>query len=211
MYYGPTIVIKSGIEIPGFNDKERMGVLLNIPLAFTNALGSTIAVFIIDKLGRRYIMLRALPGIFVSLLAVSVSMWMNKSSNETILFFSHIIFAISIVAYLGFFSVGFSSTPWTVNSEIYPIHLAGTAAAIATATNWLSNFAVSSVFLSTLKLEGGDVFTFDILALFSVAAWLFIFKMLPETAGQTVSQNVEAITNKSFVNQDRENDFLLCE
>ena len=150
MYYGPTIVIQSGIEIPGFSDKERMGVLLNIPLAFTNALGSTIAVFIIDKLGRRYIMLKAIPGIFVSLLLVSISMWISKSSNETILFISHVLFAISIVSYLGFFSIGFSSTPWTVNSEIYPIHLAGTAVAIATATNWFSNFTVSSVFLSTL-------------------------------------------------------------
>ena len=78
MYYGPAIVIQSGIEIPGFSEKERMGVLMNIPLAFTNALGSTIAVFIIDKLGRRYIMLRALPGICVSLLTLSFSMWLKS-------------------------------------------------------------------------------------------------------------------------------------
>ena len=106
------------------------------------------------------------------------------------------------MSYLAFFSIGFSSTPWTVNSEIYPIHLAGTAVAIATATNWLSNFVVSSVFLSTLHLQGGAVFTFDILALFSVLAWVFIYKFLPETAGQTVSENIDAIIHSKSITRD---------
>lgn len=99
----------------------------------------------------------------------------------------------SILIYLAFFSIGFSSTPWTVNSEIYPIHLVETGVAIATATNWFSNFIVSSIFLTTLELKGGDVFTFEILAAFSLLAFLFIYFFVPETAGKPIKENVRAI------------------
>jgi len=77
MYYGPEIVISSGITIEGIKDKEHLGILLNIPLAFTNALGSLIAVFFIDKLGRRFTMLRTVPGIFASLILISLAMYLS--------------------------------------------------------------------------------------------------------------------------------------
>ena len=64
MYYGPEIIIDSGTTIDGIDDKEQLGIILNIPLAFTNALGSLIAIFLIDDLGRRFIILRTLPGVF---------------------------------------------------------------------------------------------------------------------------------------------------
>jgi hypothetical protein len=169
----------------GVEDKERLGIILNIPLAATNAIGSTIAVFVIDKLGRRYIMLRTLPGIFLTLCLVAYSMYLSlyttKYRNQ-----GHILFMISIIAYLAFFSIGFSSTPWAVNSEIYPIHLIGTAVALATATNWLSNFCVSSVFLTSMESDGGKVYTFLILAGFSFLAFFFVFVFVPETAGNKI-------------------------
>ena len=61
MYYGPKIIIDTGIKIEGVS-LERMGIILNIPLAAMNAIGSTIAIFVIDGKGRRFIMLRTLPG-----------------------------------------------------------------------------------------------------------------------------------------------------
>jgi hypothetical protein len=100
--------------------------------------------------------------------------------------FSHVLFMISIITYLGFFSVGLSSTPWAINSEIYPIHLVGTAVAIATSVNWLSNFIVASVFLTAMETNEGKVYTFLILAFFAVLAWLFVYFLVPETAGKKI-------------------------
>ena len=77
MYYGPTIIQKSGIAISGINDDE-LAIILNIPLALMNAIGSTVAVFIIDGKGRRFSMLRTLPGCIFSLLLVSLSMYLSK-------------------------------------------------------------------------------------------------------------------------------------
>ena len=65
MYYGPDIMEKAGIEIPGLTDKES-SLVLNIPLSAFNATGTLLSVFFIDRLGRRYIILRALPFIAIS-------------------------------------------------------------------------------------------------------------------------------------------------
>ena len=61
MYYGPKIILSTGLEIDGMT-KERMAITFNIPLAAMNAIGSTLAILIIDSKGRRFIMLRTLPG-----------------------------------------------------------------------------------------------------------------------------------------------------
>jgi MFS family permease len=196
MYYGPDIIIDSGITLDGVEDKEQMGIILNIPLAATNAIGSTVAIFVIDNLGRRYIMLRSLPLIFLTLCLISLSMYLSLYSDDpSTVSNGHVLFFVSIILYLAFFSLGFSSTPWTVNSEIYPIHLVGTAVGLATATNWLSNFAVSSVFLTSMETDAGKVYTWLILAGFTIAAFVFIYFLLPETAGKKIRTNIKNIIN----------------
>lgn len=184
-----------------------MGIILNIPLAATNAIGSIIAIFVIDNLGRRYIMLRTLPFIFTTLCLIALAMYLSLYSDDPkTISDGHILFFVSIILYLAFFSIGFSSTPWAVNSEIYPIHLVGTAVALATATNWLSNFVVASLFLSSMETDAGKVYTFLILAFFAVCAFIFIYFLLPETAGKKISENIRNILgNKIDPKKDDEN------
>ena len=201
MYYGPNIILSTGISVDGI-DEKTLSILLNIPLAAVNAIGSTVAVFIIDNMGRRYTMLRGLPGIFLSLILVSVAEYLSnfchtegdsKSTAET---FGNYLAMAGLVLYLGFFSVSMSSTVWSVNTEIYPIHLVGTASSLATATNWFSNFLVSTFFLVILKSDTGKVVAFLLLAGFTAAAWLFIYYLLPETNGRPINENVSNILEK---------------
>ena len=100
---------------------------------------------------------------------------------------------VSLILYLAFFSVGMSSTVWSVNTEIYPIHLIATGTALATSTNWLSNYIVSSTFLSIMQTDLGKVLAFIILAFFSLFAWIFIYYLLPETNGRPINVNVENV------------------
>lgn len=199
MYYGPEIIIESGITIDG-EEKERMAIILNIPLALTNALGSLAAVFIIDGLGRRYLILRTLPGVFAALVSVAICMYViiyedDAESKST----ARVFVILSLITYLAFFSAGLSSTVWAVNAEIYPIHLVGTAVALATATNWLSNFAVSSVFLTSMETDAGKVYTFGILAGFAVLAFIFVYCLVPETSGKRITQNLRAILGPEYM------------
>lgn len=71
MYYGPTLLQKAGFGNKGSTNEALIDA---IPLAFVNALGTLIAVFYVDKLGRRYIMLRTLPGVGTSLLVISAGL-----------------------------------------------------------------------------------------------------------------------------------------
>ena len=73
MYYGPDIMEKAGITIPGLSDKES-SLVLNIPLSFFNATGTFLSILFIDKLGRRYIILRSLPFIALSWLVTATGM-----------------------------------------------------------------------------------------------------------------------------------------
>ena len=108
MYYGPEIIIQSGATIQGINDEERLGILMNIPLAATNAFGSLIAIFIIDNLGRRFMLLRATPFIMLSLIGIALSMQqIIFSYDEESQNVGRMFFMISITLYLLFFSIGF--------------------------------------------------------------------------------------------------------
>lgn len=107
------------------------------------------------------------------------------------------MFIISIISFLLFYSIGFSSTPWAVQSEIFPIHLVSTGCALATATNWLSNFAVSSVFLTSMESPAGKVFTFAALSAFSFLATLFVYFKVPETAGRRIEENIRNVMSRN--------------
>jgi hypothetical protein len=89
--------------------------------------------------------------------------------------------------YLLAFGLGMSSTPWAVNAEIYPLHVIGTAASLATFTNWTSNFIVATVFPLALETDLGSVLIFILLAAFSGLAWVFVYYLLPETANKEIT------------------------
>ena len=78
MYYGPTIILGTGLNIESISKDSRIqAIVLNIPLAFTNAAGSLFAVFYLDKKGRRFIMLRSLPGVILSCILISISFYLS--------------------------------------------------------------------------------------------------------------------------------------
>lgn len=81
MYYGPSIILATGISADGV-DPATLAILLNVPLAAMNAIGSTVAVFVLDKAGRRWVMLRGLPGILASCLVVSLAMYLSLFGGD---------------------------------------------------------------------------------------------------------------------------------
>ena len=148
-----------------------------------NAVGTLISSVYIDNLGRRFLMLRTLPVSTIGWLITAFGMYLfnyQHSSSGTYVAFS------GIIIFLASFSTGMSSTPWTVNAEIYPLHVIGTANSLSTTTNWTTNFVVATVFLLMLDTSLGSVLCFIVLAVMSILAWVFIFYLLPETANKPI-------------------------
>ena len=142
-------------------------------------------------------MLRGLPGVFFSLILVAFSEYLSNFHKDGLTnVIGNYMAMVGLVLYLGFFSISMASTVWSVNTEIYPIHLVGTASSLATATNWFSNFLVSTFFLVILRTDSGKVTAFLLLSVFTAAAWIFIYTFLPETNGNSINQNVTNILHK---------------
>lgn len=92
-----------------------------------------------------------------------------------------IIFA-ALFMYLAFFASGMGCMPWTINAEIYPLHVRSFALSLATSVNWVSNLIVSFTFLSvvnTLSTYGA----FWLYAAISIGGFAFLWGALPETKG----------------------------
>ena len=90
-------------------------------------------------------MLLTLPIVVMSWIIVVVGMSLTSNADTQQL--GGIISFTGLLIFLLFFAFGMSSTPWTVNSEIYPLHVIGTAISLATTVNWVTNFIVASAFL----------------------------------------------------------------
>ena len=100
---------------------------------------------------------------------------------------------MGMLLYLAFFSIGIAGTAWTLNSEIYPLHLRGCGMSISTTANWLSNFLVSSLFLTLMGNNISRILTFVIISLFALMSWIFVYKLVPETKGRTIEDIVEEL------------------
>ena len=193
MYYGPDILIKAGVTIDGM-DADESALLLNIPLAFCNAVGTVLAVVFIDWGGRRYLMLRMLPISAIAWLITALGMYLFTYTS--FVNGSYVSFA-GIVIFLLSFGLGMAAQPWTINSEIYPLHVIGTANSLSTTTNWVSNFVVATLFLIFLETDLGSVISFLVLALFAMLAWLFTYVYVPETAGKPIDRILEEILGET--------------
>ena len=93
MYYGPIIIMATGISFSGFKPNDpKTGILLNCLLSFVNTVGNTSTLFFIEKFGRRHIMLKVLPYIIISLLVIAFSMYLsNGVENENLQSLGHFL------------------------------------------------------------------------------------------------------------------------
>ena len=101
---------------------------------------------------------------------------------------------LSLVVYIASFAIGLGPVFWLLISEIFPLHIRGQAASIATTANWLSNFLVSLTFLSLLN-GLGNVWTFLLYAVLSAAGLWYCFVLVPETKGvplERIERNLRA-------------------
>ena len=94
---------------------------------------------------------------------------------------------LALFIYLAAFAPGMGPMPWTINSEIYPLHVRSRCVGLATSVNWLCNLLVAFTFLSITR-----AFTtygaFWLYAVIAFAGWIFLYKALPETKGRGLEE-----------------------
>lgn len=143
MYYSPTILQLSEGDSSDEDsvESDQQAIYASMIVAGANMLMSFVAVFTIDRIGRKILLLCSLIGVFLALLVLSLSFYATEYSYLAL---------IGLVAYIVAFAPGMGPVPWTVNSEIYPLYVRAGANSVSSCSNWVSNLIVSLTFLSLI-------------------------------------------------------------
>ncbi len=176
IYYAPTI-----FQFAGLGSAE-VAIFATIGVGIVNVLATLVAVWLIDRVGRRPLLLVGEAGMMASLIVLGAGFLWHGQGGLTAW-----ITAASLMTYVGFFAIGLGPVFWLLISEIYPLRVRGTAMSVATAVNWVINLLVALTFLSLVGLVGRSA-TFWIYAGFSAAALLFTWLLVPETKGRTLEE-----------------------
>ena len=161
---------------------------MTIPLGMSNFLGTLVCVFLIESKGRRAILLRTLPVMALCWFVAAVGMvYTGEDYAESTKITGGRVAMVAVGLFLFFFQIGISATAWTINTEIYPLHVIGTANSLAATTCWITNALVSEVFkiVTEISLEA-LVTMYFVLGGFALVALVFTYYLIPETAGRSI-------------------------
>lgn len=143
MYYGVTIMQSADPAddlTDCFGPKVQKAVLIGVLLAVSQLVGVAASWFMVDRVGRRPLILCSCTGVIISLVATGFAFTTAEVHQTLVVLF--------IISYLLSFGLGMSPVPWTVNSEIYPLRWRGVCVSLSTSTHWIMNFIISQTFLS---------------------------------------------------------------
>lgn len=180
MYYGPNIMQKAGYDSSGSEALKA-----SIPLFCVGVTGMFCAVLMIDKLGRRTLLLWTVPFMTLCLAGEALGFYLLNYSPANSQLAGYLCVSF-ITAYVGFFGLGLGPIPWAINAEIFPTHLRSIANSFATATNWLFNVIVCMSFLSFTASNLGQVLAWVTYCVFGVITWVFVYTLVPETKGRSL-------------------------
>ena len=156
-------------------------VFVNIVFLFT----TIISLFLIDRVGRKLLMLIGLGGMAIILLGL---VW--AFSREQI---NGVLVLVLITAYISTFGFTLGPVVWVMLSEIFPNYIRAKALAVSSFTLWLSCFIV--VLISPLLLEASPVVNFLFFAVFTIIGFVFCYFLVPETKGKSLEE-IEEMWNK---------------
>ncbi len=174
IYYAPTI-----FQFAGFKSASS-AILATVGLGIVNMLMTVVAMQLLDRVGRRPLLLIGIAGMVLSLGVLGFAFHLPHLSG--ILGW---VAAGSLMLYVGSFAIGMGPVFWLLISEIYPLKIRGRAMSIATVANWGANFVVALTFLSMIKILGRPG-TFWVYALVGIVAWVFSYFFVPETRGRSL-------------------------
>jgi sugar porter (SP) family MFS transporter len=172
LYYAPRIFERAGFErISAIGQSAIVGLV--------NMLFTVVAIVLVDKVGRKPLLLIAAAGMGVSQLLLGAAFRVEGFSGTGIL--------LLILLYIAFFAMAMGPIVWVVMSEIFPTRMRGSAMAIATVALWVADFAVTLSFpVIADRLDQTTAFWFY--ALMCAIDLVFMIFFLPETKGKTLEE-----------------------
>ena len=154
-------------------------VLMNIVVTgITNVIFTFVAIYTVDKLGRRSLMLIGSAGLTLIYLILGTCYYFGFSGWPMLLL---------VVLAIACYAMSLAPVVWVVLSEIFPARIRGMAMALSTFFLWVACFILTYTF-PILNETAGASGTFWLYGLICLAGGLFIRIKLPETKGKTLGE-----------------------
>ena len=169
IYYGPRIFQLAGIA------SNEASILAQTLIGTVNVLLTLVAIFFVDRIGRKPLLYAGISGMFVALAALAYAFAQPHLQGSLAG-----IALVSMMLYVGSFAYSLGPIVWLLISEIFPLEARGLGMSICTLGNWLANLAVSLFFLTMVQALGISL-TFAIYAVLCVATLIVVWRGVPET------------------------------
>ncbi len=177
IYYAPTILQSTGFSAGTAIAATSVGVGL-VNVGFT-----VLAVWLIDRVGRKPLLFVGLIGMIVALFVLGLVFALGAAGSTLL----GVLATLCLALYIASFAISLGPVFWLMISEIYPLNIRGKAMSVASLCNWGSNFIVSLTFLLLVNALG-QTGTFWIYAAIGILAWIFIYFLVPETKGRSLEE-----------------------
>ena len=171
IYYGPIIFLESGFQTDD-------AFLASVMIGVTNLVFTIIGIFMVDKFGRRILLLVGMAGMGVSMTLVGFCMESSIISAKWTLLW--------IITYIASFAMSIGVVIWVYLSEIFPTRVRGQALSVATMVLWLGNVVLTQLFPVMMEAFGGG--TFYIFSIICLISFIFFILMIKETKGLSLEQ-----------------------
>lgn len=184
LYYAPRIFESMGMGNP---------MVQTVIMGIVNIAFTLVAVFTVEKLGRKPLLIWGSLGMAVGALGVAMSNVMTVPPLMPV---------ISIMVYSASFMFSWGPICWVLIAEIFPNTIRSQAVAIAVAFQWIFNFIVSSTFVPMYNMSAfgmgdkfGHCFVYALYGIICIVAAIFVARLVPETKGKTL-EDMTALWSK---------------
>jgi MFS transporter, SP family, xylose:H+ symportor len=184
-FVGINVVLYYATDIfKGMGLTTNASLFQTIIVGLVNLVFTIIAIFTVDKFGRRPLQIIGALIMAVAMISLGAEFWLGGKGMLAL---------ICMLVYTAGFAVSWGPVTWVLLSEIFPNQIRGKAMAIAVAAQWVANYLVSWTFpiLDSnpyLVKHFNHGFAYWIYGVMSILAALFVWKLVPETKGHTLEQ-----------------------
>jgi len=174
LYYAPRI-----FEMAGFD--KTQSYLQPVYIGAANLFFTLLAMTVIDKFGRKTLLLIGCVGTIIFLALTAHAFSSSGSLGKNVLFY--------LLGYIAFFAFSQGAVIWVFISEIFPNSVRSQGGSLGSFTHWIMAAIISWTFPVIVEgSENGAFYSFIFYTIMMVVAFVFIWKVMPETKGRTLEE-----------------------
>jgi sugar porter (SP) family MFS transporter len=176
IYYAPTLLQGAGLG-------NNAALLANVVNGCVNVGMTIVAIWLLDKVGRRPLLLSGTAGMAVGMVVVGCAFIGGSDLHGA----AALVAIAGLLIYTGSFAIGLGPVFWLLIAEIYPLRIRGAAMSVASMANWAANFVVTISFLTLLNAISG-VGVFFLFGFLTLVALAYFWRRVPETKGRSLQE-----------------------